>query len=67
MFYKTITRKMFLDEIYEVEGIRLAGTKTDDDETYTYPHYKGAFKKPLAKGAPLDELLDRIHELGVEI
>ena len=66
MITKYITYSMFLNEIYEVEGIKLAESK-DDSEGYIYPHYKGAFKKKLPKGAPLDDLLTRIKELGVEI
>ena len=65
MKLKYITFQQFLDEVYEVEGIRL-GLNRDDDR-YIYPHYKDAYPKPLPKGSELDLLLERIRALGVDI
>ena len=65
MKLKYITFKQFLDEVYEVEGIRLGANK--DDERCIYPHYKDAYDKPLPKGSELDLLLKRINDLGVDL
>lgn len=65
MKLKYINFEQFLEEIYEVEGIKLGISKKYDG--YVYPHYKDIYKKPLPKGAELDLLFKRIKDIGVDI